>query len=108
MRADAEWDDIEDPNPPRHEPNVPERALWCAVLEQAVADARGLRETTQPHSDTWQNQADARAWFKSKSIAVGSFRWVLAQLGIVQSASKIRNAAMCGRAVRRRYRGRVR
>ena len=63
----------------------PERALWAAILQRAVADARGLTRP-HPHEDSARIQASAVKWFRSRSIEPGSFRFCCEVLDLSPSA----------------------
>ena len=51
---------------------LPERALWLAILERAILDARDLTRP-HPHEDSGHIRAEALAWFRSRSTEPGSF-----------------------------------
>lgn len=57
----------------------PCRALWCAVLMQAIRDAQG---------DNEELREDAVAWLLDESEALGAFRWICFMLDL--RADKVR------------------
>lgn len=58
-----------------------ERALWCAVLEQAVRDARGGLAGDSKGTRR-ANQLGAIEWLKSNRTSIGSLRWIIDQTGL--------------------------
>ena len=85
------------------EPAHAERALWCAVIERAVRDARGQVETTRTtRAEREMNRADAKAWLRSDSIEVGSVRWILGVTNVGTTQREILlsinrpSTALCG------------
>lgn len=68
-----------------------ERALWFAVIEQAVQDARG-GTTAVKDGTRLLNQAEARVWLKSKLRCVGSLLWILDVTGIDTTQAAILKA----------------
>ncbi len=49
------------------------RRLWCAVLEQALEDAK---------SRSFKHKEEALEWFHSPSRGTGSFLWICSALDI--------------------------
>lgn len=60
----------------------PYRMLWLAVLHRAMCDAIDPRSTGGGDTPAIQ-QYYARQWFRSKKYDVGSFRWIIDELDII-------------------------
>ena len=72
---------------------IPERALWAAVLFQALHDLMGICLRTR-RLDAPRLQYEAREWFVSPTREVGSFLWIAALLGLDSSAVRRRVAEL--------------
>jgi hypothetical protein len=96
-------EDFVDPEDLLNQPStdcIAERKLWCAVLEQAVADCRGL-PTADTSARGYERDGNrrvrimsAKAWMTYDGDEPGSFRWVIRTLGLRKGVSEIRRA--CG------------
>ncbi|MBF0187055.1 MAG: hypothetical protein HQL50_03930 [Magnetococcales bacterium] len=66
----------------------PEGRLWLNVLKMAVRDfvvlERCLADAPELQKDNHflQNRGEIRNWFRSDSVATGSFQWICNKLGL--------------------------
>lgn len=65
---------------------IPERALWAAVLAQAVRDL----SLQSPKAEARRVRKQARRWFEGTGRGPGSFTWCCEWLGVSPTWARAR------------------
>jgi hypothetical protein len=67
----------------RWDPLLPEKKLWCAVLEdafQCCVDGHVCAESSKSRKQ--EEIRSAKAWFLSEGTDIGTFIWICEKLGL--------------------------